>query len=52
MLAQNFFCYTRRNLNFKFEKNRYVILWYGNLKKLAEERFLEIISKILSEFLT
>lgn len=49
-VSSKLFCYTRRNLNFKFEKNRYVILWYGNLKKLAEERFLEIISKILSEF--
>ena len=49
-MSTNLFSYTKRNLKFKFKKNKNIILWYGNLKKLAEERFLKIISEILINF--
>ena len=49
-VSTNLFSYTKRNLKFKFKKNKNIILWYGNLKKLAEERFLKIISEILINF--
>ena len=51
-VTDKIFVYSKKNIKIKKinYKNKNVILWYGNLKKLADKNFIDSISKILKKY--
>ena len=51
-VTDKIFVYSKKNINIKKTnyKNKNIILWYGNLRKLADKDFIDSISKILSKY--
>ena len=41
--------YSIKNIKIKYNNRKNIILWYGNLKKLADKNFINSISKILKK---
>jgi len=51
-VTDKIFVYSKKNIQIKKKnfKNKNIILWYGNLKKLADKNFINSISKILLKY--
>ncbi len=51
-VTEKIFVYRKTNIKIKKRdlKNKNVILWYGNLKKLADKNYIKSISKILIKY--
>lgn len=48
-VTEKLFVYTKRNFQIKKNNKKNLILWYGNLKKLADRNFIYSISNILKK---
>jgi hypothetical protein len=51
-VTDKIFIYSKKNIKINKinYKNKNIILWYGNLKKLADKNFIDSISKILLKY--
>jgi len=51
-VTDKIFVYSKKNIKIKKTnyKNKNIILWYGNLKKLADKNFIDSISMILLKY--
>tara|TARA_Y100000768_G_scaffold380065_1_gene356652 strand:- start:3802 stop:5196 length:1395 start_codon:yes stop_codon:yes gene_type:complete len=51
-VTEKIFVYRKTNIKIKKRdlKNKNIILWYGNLKKLADKNYIKSISKILKKY--
>ena len=51
-VTDKIFVYSKKNIKIKKTnyKNKNIILWYGNLKKLADKNFIDSISRILLKY--